>query len=226
MSNFELSIRFFFQLAFILATCRIVGLIAKRFGQPQVVGEMIAGVVMGPSLLGLLLPGLQAQIFPKASMTITYTVAQIGLVLYMFLIGVEFDVDLIRNRLRSAASVSAAGILTPFALGSMLALALVGDGSSYFTHDVSRWEAMLFLGAAMSITAFPMLARIIYERGLTGTSLGTLALAAGAIGDAGAWCVLAIVLASFGAGAGVAVKAIVGGTAYAIFVLTIGRKLL
>src|SRR5947209_1209073 len=226
MSNFELSIRFFFQLAFILATCRIVGLIAKKVGQPQVVGEMIAGVVMGPSLLGLLRPGLQAQIFTKASITITYAVAKIGLVLYMFLIGVEFDVDLIRNRLRSAASVSAAGILTPFALGSVLALALVGDGSSYFTRDVSRWEAMLFLGAAMSITAFPMLARIIYERGLTGTSLGTLALAAGSMDDAAAWCILAVVLASFKGDASIATFAIGGGILYASFVLAVGRPLL
>src|SRR5215212_9282279 len=102
---------------------------------------------------------------------------------------------------------------------------LVGNGH-YFAPSVARWEAMLFMGAAMSITAFPMLARIIYERGLTGTSLGTLALAAGAIDDAAAWCVLAIVLASFGAGAAVAVKAIAGGAAYAIFMLTVGRRLL
>ena len=95
-----------------------------------------------------------------------------------------------------------------------------------FSEKATLLEAMLFLGAAMSITAFPMLARIIYERGLTGTPLGTLALAAGAIGDAGAWCVLAIVLASFGAGPAVAVKAIGGGVLYAVVVLTLGRKLL
>ena len=225
MSNFELSIIFFFQLAFILATCRVVGLAARWIGQPQVVGEMIAGVVMGPSLFGLLFPALQAQIFPKASMTITYAVAQIGLVLYMFLIGVEFDVSLIRNRLRSAASVSLAGILTPFVLGSLLALALLGN-SAFFTPGVGRWEAMLFLGAAMSITAFPMLARIIYERGLTGTSLGTLALAAGSMDDAAAWCILAIVLASFKGDASIAAFAVGGGVLYAAFVLTVGSRLL
>jgi Kef-type K+ transport system membrane component KefB len=225
MTSFELSIVFFFQLAFILATCRVVGLIAKRFGQPQVVGEMIAGVVMGPSLFGLLFPGLQAQVFPKASLSITYAVAQIGIVLYMFLVGVEFQVDLIRKRLRSAASVSVAGILTPFALGSLLALSLVGD-STFFTAEVSRWEAMLFMGAAMSITAFPMLARIIYERGLTGTSLGTLALAAGSMDDAAAWCILAVVLASFKSDAAIAVYAVGGGILYAGLVLAVGRPLL
>jgi Kef-type K+ transport system membrane component KefB len=143
----------------------------------------------------------------------------------MFLIGVEFDVSLIRNRLRSAASVSLAGILTPFVLGSLLALALLGN-SAFFTPGVGRWEAMLFLGAAMSITAFPMLARIIYERGLTGTSLGTLALAAGSMDDAAAWCILAIVLASFKGDASIAAFAVGGGVLYAAFVLTVGSRLL
>src|SRR6185369_9311430 len=218
-------IRFFFQLAFILATCRVVGLIARRFGQPQVVGEMIAGVVMGPSLFGLLWPAAQAYIFPKASLTITYAVAQIGLVLYMFLIGVEFQVDLIRKRLRSASSVSIAGILTPFTLGSLLALLLVHNGD-YFAPNAAQWEGMLFMGAAMSITAFPMLARIIYERGLTGTSLGTLALAAGSMDDAAAWCILALVLASFNRNPMIALSAIGGGVLYAAVVLTIGKRLL
>ena len=225
MSNFELTIRFFFQLAFILAMCRVVGLIAKRFGQPQVVGEMIAGVVMGPSLFGLLFPAAQAHIFPKASLTITYALAQVGLVLYMFLIGVEFQVDLIRKRLRSASSVSIAGILTPFMLGSLLALMLVRN-DDYFAAKVAPWEAMLFMGASMSITAFPMLARIIYERGLTGTSLGTLALAAGSMDDAAAWCILAVVLASFNSNPIIALSAIGGGVLYAAVVLTIGKRLL
>lgn len=225
MSNFDLSVRFFLQLAFILVVCRIVGLIARRVGQPQVVGEMIAGVVMGPSLFGLMLPEWQSYIFPKASMTILYAISQVGLVLYMFLIGTEFQVDMIRDRLRSAASVSLAGIVTPFILGSMLALMLLGD-ATYFTREVSRWEAMLFLGAAMSITAFPMLARILYERGLTGTSLGTLALAAGSMDDAAAWCILAIVLASFKGDATIATFAIGGGLLYAVAVLTVGRALL
>ena len=91
MSNNDLAIRFFLQLAFIVATCRIVGLLAKRVGQPQVVAEMIAGVLMGPSLFGLLLPGVQGYLFPKTSMSIIYAVSQVGLVLYMFLIGLEFQ---------------------------------------------------------------------------------------------------------------------------------------
>jgi Kef-type K+ transport system membrane component KefB len=225
MTNFELSILFFLQLTFILATCRVVGLIAQRLGQPQVVAEMIAGVLMGPSLFGLLFPGAQSQFFPKASLTIIYAVSQVGLVLYMFLIGIEFQVGLIRRRLRSAGSVSIAGIVTPFALGSLVAIILIKDGT-YFTQGVETWEAMLFTGAAMSITAFPMLARIIYENGLTGTSLGTLALAAGSMDDAAAWCILAVVLASFTGNFVIAVSAIGGGILYAAVVLLIGRPLL
>ncbi len=225
MSNNDLAIRFFLQLAFIVATCRIVGLLAKRVGQPQVVAEMIAGVLMGPSLFGLLLPAVQAQLFPKASMSIIYAVSQVGLVLYMFLIGLEFQVDLIKQRLRSAATVSVAGILLPFALGGIISTFLTRN-HSFFTEGVAGWEAALFMGAAMSITAFPMLARIIYERGLTGTSLGTLALAAGSIDDAAAWCILAIVLASFSGKASIAIFAIGGGVLYALVVLLIGKPLL
>lgn len=222
MTSFDLSVLFFFQLAFILAVCRIVGYIASKVGQSQVVSEMIAGVIMGPSLLGYLLPGFQASVFPKSSLTIIYSVSQVGLVLYMFLVGTEFQIELIRRRIRSAASVSVAGIATPFALGVVIALFLKSNGE-FFSEGVKPWEAMLFMGAAMSITAFPMLARIIYERGLTGTSLGTLALAAGSIDDAAAWCLLAVVLASFSRNAVIAVSAIAGGALYAIIVLGVGR---
>jgi Kef-type K+ transport system membrane component KefB len=225
MTSAQLSAAFFLQMFVILLTCRLVGALSRRLGQPQVVGEMIAGVFLGPSLFGLLLPGLQQSLFPKESLKILYVGAQLGVGLYMFLVGVEFDIETFRKRARSAATVSAAGMIAPFALGAALAIALV-NVKGLFSERATLLEAMLFLGAAMSITAFPMLARIIYERGLTGTPLGTLALAAGAIGDAGAWCVLAIVLASFGAGPLVAIKAIGGGTLYAVFVLTVGRKLL
>lgn len=225
MSNSELALHFFAQVAFILVTCRAVGLLAKRLGQPQVVGEMIAGVVLGPSLFGWLLPGAQNYLFPKSSMAIIYAVSQVGLVLYMFLVGVEFNSDLIRRRLRTAASVSIAGILAPFILGGTIAVFIVRD-LRFFPDKVSLWEGVLFMGAAMSITAFPMLARIIYERGLTGTSLGTLALAAGSIDDAAAWCLLAIVLASFSGNVVIVVTAIGGGLIYVLIVLFVAKPLL
>jgi len=225
MTGPQLSAIFFLQMFFILLACRLVGAMSRRLGQPQVVGEMVAGVFLGPSLLGLAFPSLQQFVFPKESLKILYVGAQLVFGLYMFLVGVEFDTETFRRRARSAMSVSAAGMVAPFVLGAGLASVLI-KVPGLFSEKATLLEAMLFLGAAMSITAFPMLARIIYERGLTGTALGTLALAAGAIGDAGAWCVLAIVLASFGAGPLVAVKAIGGGVVYALIVLTIGRKLL
>lgn len=216
---------FFLQLAAILAACRLVGYLARKLGQPQVVGEMIAGVLLGPSLLGLLFPEVQAYLFPKQAMAILYAVSQVGLVLYMFLVGLEFNVALLRERGRAAVSVSWAGILAPFGLGALLAWWLHGD-HDLFADGVSTGEAVLFLGAAMSITAFPMLARIIYERGLSGTSMGTLALAAGSADDAAAWCILAVVLASFSGDFTVAAVAIGGGVLFALVALLVMRPLL
>ncbi|MCC6231079.1 MAG: cation:proton antiporter [Verrucomicrobiales bacterium] len=223
MSNLQFSILFFLQLAVILGACRLVGWMARWIGQPQVVGEMIAGVVLGPSLFGLLAPEWQAQLFPKASMTVLFCVSQVGLSLYMFIVGTEFRTELFTGKLRSAASVSVAGMAVPFGLGALIA-AWLWRHPGLFGEKVSLYEAGLFLGAAMCITAFPMLARIIHERGLAGTSLGTLALAAGAIDDAAAWCILAVVLASFGESWMVAVKAIGGGVVYALVTLTVGRR--
>lgn len=225
MTAAQLSVAFFLQMFVILAVARIVGSLARRVGQPQVVGEMIAGVFLGPSLFGYFAPELQSQLFPKESLKILYVGAQLGVGLYMFLVGVEFKTELFRSRAKSAAAVSISGMIVPFGLGALLAIWLIGV-PNLFSAKATTMEAMLFLGAAMAITAFPMLARIIYERGLTGTSLGTLALAAGAIDDAAAWCVLAIVLASFGDGPMVAVKAIAGGVAYGVIITTIGKKLL
>ncbi|MCC6456204.1 MAG: cation:proton antiporter [Caldilineaceae bacterium] len=225
MSNVELSLLFYLQLAVILAVIRVVGIAAKWIGQPQVVGEMIAGVLMGPSLLGLFFPDLQAHLFPAESKSLIYTVSQVGVVIYMFLVGIEFNTDVIQRRLRSAASVSITGIIVPFTLGCLLALLFMND-ATFFAPEVAGWEGMLFIAASMSITAFPMLARIIYERGLAGTSLGTLALAAGAIDDAAAWCILAIVLASFSGNTTIAILAIAGGAIYTVVVLWGGKRLL
>lgn len=219
------SVIFFFQMFIILAACQLVGWVARRIQQPQVMGEMIAGVLLGPSLFGWLAPTWQQALFPEESLHILHVVAQLGIGIYMFLVGAEFDTELFRSRVRSAAAVSVFGMLVPFALGVGLALWFV-QVPGLFSDQVRLFEACLFLGAAMAITAFPMLARIIYERKLTGTPLGALTLAAGAIGDAGAWCVLAVVLATFDGKAAVAVKAIAGGLIYAAVMLTVGRKLM
>ncbi len=213
-------------MAVILAVCRAVGWLARRIGQPQVVGEMIAGVLLGPSLFGLVSPRGQQLLFPAESLRTLFVGAQLGVGLYMFLVGVEFRFDLFRSRVHSAAAVAIAGMLVPFVLAALLAGWLLGYPTLFSEHG-TWFQAFLFIGAAIAITAFPMLARIIYERGLTGTSLGALALSAGAINDAGAWCVLAVVLASFGGGGpSIAVWAIGSGIGYALVLLTIGRPLL
>jgi Kef-type K+ transport system membrane component KefB len=225
MSPFALSMLFFLQLAVILGVCRLAGALFKRLGQSQVVSEMVAGMLLGPSLLGWLTPEISAYLFPAQSKAIIFTVSQVGLVLYMFLIGVEFDVGLIRRRLGTAVSVSIAGIAVPFVLGGSIALLIARDRQLFSAH-ASVLQIVLFTGACMSITAFPMLARIISEQGLSKTSLGTLALAAGSVDDAAAWCVLAIILAAFQSDAMIAVYAIAGGATFVVVVLSVVKPLL
>jgi K+:H+ antiporter len=212
MPNAQVAGSFFLVLCVVLAACRAAGYVATRLRQPPVIGEMVAGVLLGPSLFGVLAPAAHAWLFPREALTVLYCAAQVGLVLYMFLVGLEFDADLVRGRLRSAAAVSASGIVVPLALGAALASHLYGD-PALFPPGVPAWHAMLFVGVALSITAFPVLARMIYEAGLTGTSLGTLTLAAGACDDAIAWCLLAVVLAASAGSPAVALWAVLGGAA-------------
>jgi Kef-type K+ transport system membrane component KefB len=150
MSQSALSIHFFLQLAVILAACRLVGLVAQRVGQPQVVGEMIAGILLGPSLLGQIAPGWQEFLFPKGpAMSILYSASQVGIALYMFLVGLEFDAKLIRDRVPSAVSISLAGLVAPLSLGFLVAVPLARAGERFFPAAVGQWQAMLFLGSAI-----------------------------------------------------------------------------
>ncbi len=222
----DYSIHFFLQLAVILLTCRVVGWAGQRFlGQPQVVGEMIAGVILGPSLLGLIFPDLQGAIFPKETRNVLYSGAQLGVGLYMFLVGLTLNLDHFRTKARSAAAVSAAGIAVPFLL-AVLVTPMLMRVPGLFAPGIATGSATLFMGACIALTAFPMLARIINERGLADTSLGTLSLTAGAFDDAVSWCVLAVVLATFGGGPGIAILAIGGAVLYAVFLILFGRRLL
>lgn len=178
-------------------------MVAAKFGQPQVVAEMIAGVCLGPSLFGLILPELQQQLFPwdktqttRDTQSYLFPASQLGLALYMFIVGMEFRMDIITQRLRSSVAVSIAGMAAPFLLGALLAWYSYGRSDlRLFPESVPLDSAMIFLGACMCITAFPMLARIIQFKGLTGTTMGTVAIGAGAIDDVSAWCMLALVLA-------------------------------
>ena len=222
----DFSVHFFLQLALILIACRVVGWFGRKFlGQPQVVGEMIAGVVLGPSLFGLLLPEVQSAIFPQATKNVLYSGAQLGVGLYMFLVGTTLRLDHFQSKAKSAIAVSAAGIIVPFLMAAAITPFLL-TVPNLFADGISTVNATLFMGACIALTAFPMLARIINERGLANSSLGTLSLTAGAFDDAVSWCVLAVVLATFGAGPGVAVLAIGGGLTYTLFIMIFGKRLL
>lgn len=209
----------------ILAACRSCGWLVRRWlRQPQVIGEMIAGVVLGPSLLGLAAPDLQHFLFPPESKPVLHVVAQLGIGLYMFLVGLDFRSDDFKANAPSAVAVSIAGIVVPF-LVAIAGTPYLMSVPGLFSATVSQFNATLFLGAAIAITAFPVLARIIHDRNLTGSMIATLSLSAAAIGDAIAWCVLAVVLASLGAGPKVALVAIVGGSLLAAAMIFLGPKL-
>lgn len=232
---FELAVHLFLQLTIILLTCRLMGRLLRRLGQTQVVSEMVAGVVLGPSLLGILFPSVQAWLFPKTlqlggqsvihpNMAILYALAQIGLVLYMFLIGLGMDTHILSKHSRDAVAVSVSGIAVPVVMGGIMGYLLASD-SRLFAREVAGWEGGLFMASAMAITAFPMLARILTETGLSGTRMGTLAIGAAAFDDAAAWCLLACVIASTNNNPEIAVLAIAGGALYALIILTVGRRL-
>jgi Kef-type K+ transport system membrane component KefB len=186
---------FFAAAVVILLTCRAVSAIVVRLGQPPVVGEMIAGVLLGPSLFGLVAPGLSEEVFPDDLVPVLYVVGQIGLVALMFHAGYEFREHTGSGVVGTAVSISTAGVLVPLALGVGLTLA-VQDDVDIFVDGVSVWVTASFVGVALAITAFPMLARIITERGLSRTRHGSLAMASGATDDAVAWIMLAGVLSA------------------------------
>jgi len=216
---------FLLQMFAILAACRLCGWLVRRWlHQPQVIGEMIAGVILGPSLLGAFAPELHGFLFPAESKPLLFAVAQVGIAIYMFLVGLDFRGEDFRAHAPAAVVVSVSGILVPFVVAIFLTPWLLGV-PDLFREGVSRFNATMFLGAAIAITAFPVLARIIHDRGLAGTLIATQALSAAAIGDAVAWCVVAVVLASLGAGAGIAWLAIAGGVVLAAVLLLLGPRL-
>ncbi|HEX2063606.1 MAG TPA: cation:proton antiporter, partial [Acidimicrobiales bacterium] len=174
----------------ILVASRLVGAALKRFHQPHVIGEIIAGILLGPSLLGAIWPSAFDFLFPPNLMSYLDVLAQLGLIFYMFIVGLELDFKLMRGRGHAAIWVSHVSIIAPFLMGVALALWLFPTlgSSGKFTPFA------LFLGAAMSITAFPVLARILTDRGLYKTRIGTVALTVGAVDDVTAWCMLAVVI--------------------------------
>jgi Kef-type K+ transport system membrane component KefB len=213
------------QIAAVVIAARGVGLLFRRIGQPQVVGEMAAGILLGPSFLGWIAPAVSARLFPADSLGFLNSISQVGLLVFMFLVGLELNPRLLRGRGPTAVVTSHASIVVPFVLGALLSLQLyprLSDRSVGFTGFA------LFMGAAMSVTAFPVLARILSERGLLRTRVGTVTLACAAVDDVTAWCILAVVVAIVGArGGGVPPWATIAGAAayVALMVLVVRRAL-
>ena len=181
------------QIGLILGLSRLLGMAVVRVHQPQVVGEMLAGLMLGPSLFGWLFPHAAATVFPAISMAYLNILSQIGVIYFLFLVGLELDLGLLRNRGRTAVIISQASILAPLILGATLAVILYDRLLSTAPHVTLR-SAALFMGASMSITAFPVLARILTERNLHKTKTGAIAITCAAVDDVTAWCLLAVVV--------------------------------
>src|SRR5688572_18461455 len=201
------------QLAAVLGLCRLMGALAVRIGQPRVVGEMMAGIMLGPSLLGWSLPGVFEFLFPQGSVGLLNSLAQIGVILFLFLIGLELDPKLLRRRGQAALVISHMSIIMALLSGATLTLFLY----PLVFNDAPnmRFTAVaLFIGAAMSVTAFPVLARILSERQMLRSNVGATAITCAAIDDVTAWCMLAFVLAiarAEGLASGMTTAALVAG---------------
>lgn len=216
---------FLLQVAAIVLLARFVGTLFQRIGQPQVLGEMVAGILLGPSFLGWVAPGISAALFPEGSVGYLQTLSQVGLLLFMFLVGLEFNPAYLRKQGHAALLTSHASITAPFFLGCLLALFLyprLSDSSVPFR------EFALFIGVAMSVTAFPVLARILSERNLFKTQLGSVVIACAAIDDVTAWCILAYIVALVRAPGhsmplGITLLLL---TAFILLMVTAGRRLL
>lgn len=183
---------FLIQIVIILAVAQVVGMALRKVSQPAVVGEMLAGILLGPSVLGALWPTGYALLFPAGSVRFLSSVSQLGLVMFMFLVGLELRPSDLRGRGHAAVLISHTSIVLPLFLGALLSLVLY---PVLGPENVSFRAFTLFVGAAMSVTAFPVLARLLADHRLTETRLGVLALACAAVDDVSAWCILAVVVA-------------------------------
>ncbi|SNY24300.1 cation:proton antiporter [Paractinoplanes atraurantiacus] len=234
----RLTSMFLLQLGVIIVAYRLLTPLFRRLRQTQVVAVMVAGVLLGPSLFGLVAPGAQEWLFPREieiggeavphpSATILYVVGQLGLVLYMFVVGTALRTDLLTRHLRTAGATALTGLAVPTLAGAGLGWLMVHHGgAALFPAGVSGWQGALFIAAAISVTAFPMLAWMISEAGLRETRLGTLALSCAAVDDAAAWILLAVVVATTGGSAWTGATAVGLTVVFVAVMLTAGRRLL
>lgn len=212
------------QIITIILVARFFGWIFRKIGQPSVIGEMIAGIVLGPSLVGMYFPEFFHTLFPVASLGNLKFLSQIGLILFMFVIGMELDLKALKNKANDAVVISHASIIFPFTLGTGLAYFIYNQ---FAPDGVEFMSFALFLGIAMSITAFPVLARIVQERGIHKTKLGTIVITCAAADDITAWCILATVIAIVKAGSFVSSLYVIGlAIAYVFLMLKVVRPFL
>ncbi|MFN8242440.1 MAG: cation:proton antiporter [Ferruginibacter sp.] len=204
------------QIIIIIAFAHLMGWLFKKIRQPAVIGEIVAGIILGPSILGAFLPDVNHLLFPVASLVNIQFLSQIGLILFMFVIGMELEVSAIRKQAYGAFIVSHTSIIVPFASGMALAYFLYTD---FAPAHITFLAFSLFMGIALSITAFPVLARILQERNLTKTNLGIMSITSAAIGDLTAWFILAAVIAIVKAGSSVSILFSLGMTAIYIAIM-------
>jgi Kef-type K+ transport system membrane component KefB len=216
--------RLILQVIAIILISRIFGFIFNKIGQPTVIGEIIAGIVLGPSVIGLFFPDFSLFLFPKESLGNLQFLSQFGLILFMYVIGMELDLKILKGKANDAIVISHASIIIPYFLGMALAYFLYTD---YAPDNISFTSFALFMGIAMSITAFPVLARVIQERDLTKTRLGIIAITCAAADDITAWCILAAVIAIVKAGSFVSALFTIGlALIYVLFMIFVVQKFL
>jgi len=207
-------------LAVVIAAARAVGFVFRRLGQPPVIGEVIAGILLGPSLLGQAWPAAAAYVLPSVAPFLS-VIAQVGIVLYMFLVGLELNPAYLRRNPNAVLAISHASIIVPFLLGAALSIVLY---PLFATSDVPFTVFVLFMGVSMSVTAFPVLARILTDRGMQQSRLGTIALTCAAAGDVTAWCLLAFVISVAKSRGGDAVQTVLLALAFIALMLTVVRR--
>lgn len=207
----------------IMVTTRLMGTLFRKFHQPPVIGEVVGGIMLGPSLLGLFAPQVQGMLVPSEAIAPLGIMAQIGVLLYMFLVGLELDLQVLRGRAGTTIAISTAGITVPFVLGAVLAWKMF---DSYAPANVALLPFALFIGVSMAITAFPVLARILGDRNLQRTPMGILSLTCAAIGDVSAWCLLAFAVSVTRNTPGGAITTTILTAAYIGLMITVGRTLI
>jgi Kef-type K+ transport system membrane component KefB len=208
-------------LVVIIVVARILGALFRRLNLPQVMGEVVAGILLGPSFLGWLAPEVASQILPVNTAPYLALISQVGVVLYMFLVGLDLDLELLQERTQAVIAISHASIVLPFLSGAAIALWLY---PRYSASSVSFTTFALFIGVAMSITAFPVLARILTDRGMQKTRLGVLALACAAVNDVVAWCLLAVVISVAHAQTGSLLFTLFTTIGFILFVLLVAKQ--